>query len=227
MKNDIILRVQYNGTIYDLDINTNIPLRIDMSAVENQQIGGVFGIGSQQFNLPGTKKNNKFFNHAYDVSQQDIPAFYSTIPAWIILNGETLLEGALQLQEVVTDDEGYTTYNVSVNDNVVDFAAALGDKLIKDADFSHLDHTLTSQSIVDSWTTDISGGVFYPLADYGTDEFTAYPYGPVIQVNGTSNGIDAVGSIDSLASPIKVSQLIPAIKAKEVITAITEQAGFT
>jgi len=224
MINDLILRVKKNNVTYDLDINSDIPLRIDMSAVENQEIGGVFGIGSQQFNLPGTKTNNKFFNHAYDVSQQDIPAFYSTIPAWIILNGETLLEGSLQLQEVVTDDDGYVTYNVMINDNVVDFSANLGDKLVKDANFSAYDHTLTSGSIIDSWTTDISGAVFYPLADYGVDEYSSFPQTPLVTITGNSN---LSGSIDNVITPMPVYQFLPAIKANKVIEAICAQANYT
>ena len=183
MTNDLILRVLYNSTTYDLDVNTDIPLRIDLSAVENQSLGNVFGIGSQQFNLPGTKKNNIFFNHAYDPGQQDIPAFYNSIPSWILLNGETMLEGQLQLQEVVTSDDGYVTYKVSVTDKIVQFKSDLADKLLRDANWSAYDHTLTSGSVVDSWNDQLlNGAVFYPVADYGRPDQDNFPQTPLVSL---------------------------------------------
>ena len=47
---------------YDLEIDNNIPLRLDISAVQNTDIGKSYGIGSQTFVLPGTKANNQFFH---------------------------------------------------------------------------------------------------------------------------------------------------------------------
>ena len=223
MINDLILRVTNNGVVTDLDVDGNVPLRLDVSQVINQEIGQVYGIASQNFNLPGTSKNNKFFNHAYLESAVDIPGFYNTIGCSVIRNGETLLQGQLQLIQVITNENGFTTYEVLITDSAVEFNAELGDKLLKDADFSRLDHTLTSGSIIESWTTPISGGVFYPVADYGADEFSIYPSEPQITLssNTTFNG-----SIDNITSPMAVYQFLPAVKVKEVISSICQQAGF-
>jgi hypothetical protein len=75
---DVIVRVIYEGSTYDLEIDKDIPLRLNVSSVENGDIGKFFGVGSQSFNLPGTKQNNLFFKHAYNVGATDIPAFYNT-----------------------------------------------------------------------------------------------------------------------------------------------------
>jgi len=223
MINDLILRVTNNGVVTDLDVDGNVPLRLDVSQVINQEIGQVYGIASQNFNLPGTSKNNKFFNHAYLESAVDIPGFYNTIGCSVIRNGETLLQGQLQLIQVITNENGFTTYEVLITDSAVEFNAELGDKLLKDADFSRLDHTLTSGSIIESWTTPISGGVFYPVADYGADEFSVFPTEPIINLSGDS--ADS-GSIDNPITPMAVYQFLPAIKVKEVISSICQQAGF-
>lgn len=58
---DLVLRAYHNGQWNDLDIDSNIPLRLDVSAVENTNIGSIYGVGSQTFNLPGTRNNNAFF----------------------------------------------------------------------------------------------------------------------------------------------------------------------
>src|SRR6056300_1843987 len=126
MTGDTIIRVKYEGSTYDLDIDSNIPLRIDISNVENQAIGKFFGVGSQQFDLPGTKRNNRFFKHGYNVGATDIPAFYNSIPGYIINNGETVLDGQFQLIEIITDDQGYVTYKCRITDQVITFNDAIG-----------------------------------------------------------------------------------------------------
>ena len=230
MTQDLILRVLYENQTYDLDVNTDIPLRIDMSALENQDLGNVFGIGSQTFDLPGTKKNNRFFNHAYDPAQQDIPAFYNSIPGWIILNGETMLEGQLQLQEVITDDDGYVTYKVSVVDKIVQFKSDLANKLLKNADWSEYTHTLSSGSVVDSWNDNLlSGAVFYPVADYGRPDPDDFGEGagstPLVSL-GTSGSAQA-GYINNSTTPMKVQQFLPAIRLKDTFDVIFNQVGYT
>ena len=100
---NVLVRVVYEGSTYDLEIDRDIPLRLDISSVENTAIGKFFGVGSQTFDLPGTKQNNQFFKHAYNVGATDIPAFYNTVTGYVILNGETILEGQFQLLEVITD----------------------------------------------------------------------------------------------------------------------------
>ena len=220
MTNDLILRVKYNGSIYDLDVLNEVPLRIDMSTVESQEIGRIFGIGSQGFSLPGTKKNNKFFKNAYDIAADNPPGMYNSIDAWVIQNGETLLYGVLQLVEVVTDEEGFVNYNVQINDKVVQFKDALVGKYLKDADWSAYTHTLSSGSIYDSWSDNLlSGNIFYPLGEFGRDDdnqdASTYPH----------LGYDG-NSIGSALIPVKARQFLPAIKLKNVVDAIFDQVGF-
>ena len=224
MKQDILIRVIYEGSTYDLDIDSGIPLRLDVSAVENQKIGKFFGVGSQTFDLPGTKRNNRFFKNPWTIGAEDIPALYNTIPGYIIYNGETLLEGQFQLLEVVNDDNGYINYKCQITDNVIQFNDTLADKLIIDADFSEYDHTLTSGSIIDSWSDNLlSGSVFYPMADYGRDDTIVFPSTPRIQVSGDSSG---TGSIDNQISPMQVQQFLPTIRARDVIRAIFNQVDY-
>ena len=130
MINDLILRATYNSITTDLDVDGDVPLRLDISQVDNQSIGEVFGVSSQNFNLPGTAKNNKFFNHGYLESAVDVPGLYTSIPCSVIRNGETLILGTLQLNEVVTSDDGFITYDVTVNNSVIEFNESLQDKFL-------------------------------------------------------------------------------------------------
>ncbi len=230
---DLILRVEYSGSTYDLPVDNDVALRIDMSTVESQQLGKFFGIGSQTFSLPGTKLVNRFFNHAYDVAQDEVPAMYNTLPCSVILNGETLLIGSLQLLSVVASDDGFVTYNVQVVDKVLQFEESLASKLIRDADWSAYDHVLSSGSIVDSWDGTLLGGaVYYPVVDYGRTQNDSYVSAPVVELKpGSATATDTEnqdnnGTWSSWSTPANARQFLPAIRVKDTLDVIFEQVGF-
>jgi hypothetical protein len=226
MGNSLIIRVIYEGITYDLETLEEFPLRLNISALENQEIGSFFGIGSQTFELPGTKKNNKFFNHAYEVGSVDIPAFYNTIDCYVIYRGETLLKGQFQLLEVIKDERRYVSYSCTLSDETVQFKDTIASKLIKNADWSQYDHTLDTQNILDSWDGNLlSGSIFYPLAEYGLENPENVGNFPLMAFTETS---PPVGNfINNQGTPIQLSQLLPAIKVKDTLETVAAQAGFS
>ena len=233
---DLVLRVTYENVVTDLDIDSNIPLRLDISAFDNSRIGVLFGVGSQTFDLPGTKKNNVFFKNAYEIGATDTPALYNFVDASVLLDGDEILAGNMQLLEVITSVDGYVTYKVTVVDQAIQFTSNLDSAFIVNGDFSSLNHNLSVEFITGSWSGSsniedlpLSGAVFYPLVDYGNDGREAYnlldPSGslPFIQFSGIAN---ATGSIDNESTPLQYQQLLPAIRGKELLDVICNQAGF-
>ncbi len=234
---DIVLRVTNNNVVTDLDITSDIPLRLDISTFDNSRIGVLFGVGSQTFDLPGTKKNNAFFNNAYDIGAINIPALYDFVSAAVLIDGDEVLTGNLQLQEVISSEDGYITYKVTVVDQAIQFTSELDGDFIANADFSAYDHNLTVAFITGSWSGSannsdlpLNGAVYYPLVDYGNDGEESY-YSldasgslPFIQFSGIET---TTGSIDNQRSPLAYQQLLPAIRGKELLDVIADQAGFT
>lgn len=230
MARDLILRATFGSEIVDLDIDSNIPLRLDISAVDNAEVGVLFGVGSQTFDLPGTKKNNNFFRHAYDVGATGTPAMYNFIPASLLVDGDEVLTGKMQLLEIVTSEDGYVDYKVQVIDQAVSFAQAVAGDFIRNADWDNFNHTMSVAAISSSWLAGtgsdvlLSGAVFYPLVDYGTDESIEYPLLPRIQFAGSTLGS---GSIDNKNTPMRYEQFLPAIRGKELLDVVCAQGGFT
>ena len=224
---DTIIRVFYEGSTYDLQLSEDIALRLDVSAVEAGEIGSFFGVGSQEFYMPGTKDNNKFFAHAYKVGSDDIPGIYNTVQAYVIKKGETILEGQLQLIEIVTDDTSeYTSYKCSIVDSVVAFKDQLASKLLKDADWSPYSHSISSQSILDSWQGNLNGGsIFYPFAEYGYDDSNGSNNLPVKAFIPLGN--PTVGQyLNQPSTPLLPLQCIPSIRAKDVVDTIFDQVNY-
>ena len=60
---EVILRAFNNANQkFDLEVIDDIALKLDISAIESQEIGELFGISSQTFTIPGTDNSNQFFN---------------------------------------------------------------------------------------------------------------------------------------------------------------------
>ena len=182
----VVIRVIYESVTYDLDIQEDIPLRLDVSAIENSDIGEFFGVGSQTFDLPGTKNNNRFFKHAYNIGGEDIPAFYNTIDGIVISKGETILKGQFQLLETIKDEAGYVVYKCQVSDETVQFKDNIQNKLIRNADWDEYEHTLNVANITGSWQNQLlDGKVYYPLANYGYDDPESQGNYPQFAFSGT------------------------------------------
>jgi len=222
---DAILRVVYEDTTYDLELLEDIPLRLDISAAESQDIGTFTGVGSQQFVLPGTKVNNRFFNHAYEIGSNDIPAFYNTIQGYLIYDGETLVTGQFQLLDVLKDQDGFVSYKCSLQDSSVQFKDKIQSQLLIDGNWDQYNHTISIDTVLASWQNNLfTGSIFYPVVDYGTDNPDDFPTLPRIQLGDYDSPNS--GDINSTSSPMRLKQFLPAVKARDVLDIIFDTAGF-
>lgn len=219
-----IIRCVYDGVIYDLDVLEEQPIRVDISAIENDAIGEVFGASSQQFTLPGSKKNNRFFKHAYKVGVTNVPGLGESVRASVITDSNVLLQGSLFLEEVVRTQIDGINYNVIIVNDVVSFNESVKTVAVKDLNWNAYTHSLSVENITGSWNNDLfSGSIFYPLIDQGRDGRETTGSLPNIAITETGS----VGFINNSSTPLQVQQFTPAIQVKTVLDKIFEEGGFT
>ena len=218
--NNLILRVKYDGVTYDLDSPSDISFRVDLSAVENTAIGSVFGVASQQFDLPSSTTNDKFFKAAYNINSSIVRGFKNSVECQVLQGGNAVYKGNLILDEVVSDGERDNVYKVTVVNETIDFQTDIQDQYIRDLDFSDYNHDYTMANITASFETSsfFSGDVFYPLVDYGTDKTDNTI--PVVELGGQ------VGKMDNSSTPLKPIQFKPAIRTKTLIDKIFDSVGY-
>ncbi len=219
------IRAQYDGVIYDLDVLEDTPIRVDVSAIENGNIGEVFGATSQGFTLPGSKKNNRFFKHAYKVGVTGVPGLGNSVDASVISKSDTLLEGSLFLDEVVRTPNGGFNYEVTITNSVVTFNDSIKTVAVSDLDWSDYDHAFSVANVTGSWENDLFGGdVYYPLIDQGRDGLENTGSLPNIQID--TEEVARLGYINNETSSLQVQQLTPAIRVSLVLSKIFEQGEF-
>ena len=217
----VMIRYQETPTykIYDLDTPSDIDFRIDVSAIENTEIGSVFGIASQAFELPSSKTNDEFFSAAFNVNSTSVKGLKNSVDCQVLSNGGEIFKGNLILREVVTDGYNNTRYSVEVVNETIDFQTLIQDQYISDLDFSDYNHNYTMASITSSWTSSLANGdIVYPLVDYGVDSTDSTL--PLIEFGGVT------GKMDSVNTPLKTIQFKPAIRAKALIDTMFDSVGY-
>lgn len=227
-----IIRVEYEGSIYDLDVLNDSPIRVDISAIENDAIGEVFGAASQNFTLPGSRRNNRFFKHAYKTNSLDVPALNESVRATVITDSDTMLEGSMFLEEVSRLDDGSINYEVIVTNDVVSFNEKIKTRRLVDLDWSFYNHRLSVQNITSSWDGSITningdtitGSIFYPLIDMGSDGTETTASVPLVQLD--TSPTPALGFMNNPTSSLQVQQFTPAMSIKLILDTIFDDAGF-
>lgn len=223
----VILQVRDNyGVEANLDILNEAELLVDISAIESGDIGEVFGLSSQEFMLPGTDNNNKFFANMYDIGADLSIALNHSIYASVLVDGQEIFAGRMYVNDVLTDDKGYVMYKAVVVNEFVDFKLRIEDLTLRDLDFTSLEHNFNYGNITSSWDGNlVNGDVVYPLIDYGSSPTTtiARDYGYDI-----INGVKTVrsGSFTSYHTPLEIMDFKPGVKVKAIIDAIFNKVNY-
>lgn len=206
---------------------TQLDLFQDEDIKISNNVTGLFDIGvlpsdfTRQITLPGTKVNNAFFEHVYDISI-DNPFLFATnikVPAYFDFGGVYLSNGYLQLNKVnVIANKFIDSYEVTIFGALSSFGRDINRAYLTDLNsLAIYNHTSSYTNISASWSNSgsglFNGDIVYPMADYGVGwQFT--PSNPYT-------------GIDSNEGAMTVQDFKPAIRVKKVWDAIFDYAGFT
>jgi hypothetical protein len=212
-----VFKLIANGTQLDLFNDEDIKL--------SNNVTGLFDIGvlpadfTRQLTLPGTKVNNAFFEHVYDISI-DSPFLFATnikVPAYFDFGGIYLSQGYLQLNKVkVIANKFIDSYEVTIFGSLSSFGRDINRAYLTDlTSLSQYNHTSSYNNISASWNNNLfNGDIVYPLADYGSGyQFTQGQY--------------ELFGMDDVNGALTVQNFKPSIRVKKVWDAIFDYAGYT
>jgi hypothetical protein len=191
----------------------------------SDNITGLFDLGilpsdfTREISLPGTKKNNAFFQHVYDISVKN-PILFSTnakVSCFLDFGGIYLAQGYLQLNKVnIIGNKFIDSYEVSIYGSLSSFARDINRAFLTDmtASLAQYNHTASLENITGSWDGLLyNGDIVYPFAEYGQKIL----FSPDDSLNG----------IDVPSGSLFVQDYKPAIRLKKVWDAIFDTYGFT
>jgi hypothetical protein len=248
--------VQTIDTFEYLDIYEDIPIKINKSFAELQDIGKKNSDYSVGLKLPGTKKNNRFFENFYNVD--NVSLFFNVtrkVECAVLINDESFFNGYLKLNSINVQNSK-VEYDVVLLSTVADLYAAIGNDLLNDLDFRDPDyffnHIFNKNNCLQGWryetlksTNVIPSTYFYPVAHNGY-VYTTSGDTQVVQTGSTSgtslytttklgswaNAATAYsngvtrGNINSPEDGVRDNQLKPALNVYALINLIFKQKGY-
>ena len=180
---------------YDtLDLYTDIPLKIDKSFAELQDIGKRNSDYSVGLSLPGSKKNNAFFESYFNV---DTNSLYFDVTRRVnidvLLNDERYFVGYMRLNKVSVLNSK-VEYDVTLYSTVGDLYGKMGNNLLNELNFNdmdwHFNHYFNVYNVSSTWNYNTLQGTkivpslwMYPIVHSGYE----YDGAPVNQSGGTTN----------------------------------------
>jgi len=205
---------------------TQLDLFKDEDIKLSNNVTGIFDIGvlpadfTRQITIPGTKVNNAFFEHVYDISITN-PFLFATnikVPCYFDFGSFYLSQGYIQLNKVnVVANKFIDSYEVTIYGALSSFGRDINRAYLTDlTSLSVYNHTSSYDNIIQSWDT--GSGLFnhdivYPWCDYGQ----GWQY---------TSGDDFFG-VDDNYGGLSVMDYKPAIRIKKVWDAIFDYAGYT
>ena len=174
----------------------------------------VFTDFTRSFSVPANDNNNAIFKHYYDA--QIVNGFDARVKleSRIEIGGVTLKKGKIQLNDVTLKSNVPTDYKLEFFGNTVKIKDLIGDKTLKDLDFTALDHDYTPAEIKIGLTDGLfSGAIKYPLVSYNR----RFIWGDVQQ---DTDSLINIKYDAAFTSGVQWDELRPAIKCINIIEAI-------
>jgi hypothetical protein len=141
---------------YDyLDLYGDIPIKLNKSFAELQDIGKRNSDYSVGLSLPGSKKNNAFFENFYNV---DTNSLYFDVTRRVnvdvLLDDEKYFTGYMRLNKVSVQNSK-VEYDVTLYSTVADLYGQMGNNLLKDLDYNdmdwHFNHYFNVYNVASTW----------------------------------------------------------------------------
>ena len=203
------------GTI--LDQFSDEDIKVSTNILELFDLGEIPGTFTQQITLPGTKKNNAYFEQYYDISVWE-PDLFNTNQvneAYLDFDGFYLVNGYIQLNKVnVIENKFVDSYEVTLFGIISNFSIDTRSSFLTDlSTLSAYNHTASYDAITSSWGRGLfNGDIVYPMAEYGQKAYYS-----VIDFDG----------IDDNERALVVRDYKPAIRIKKVWDACFNEFGYT
>jgi hypothetical protein len=171
--------VSFSPNEYDfLDLYSDIPITINKSFAEIQDISKRNSDYSVGVRLPGSKKNNKFFENFFNVDQKSL-YFDATakVQCNVLINDESYFTGYLKLNRVSVQNSK-VEYDITLYSNIGDLYGKIGNNLLKDLDFRdpdyHFNHVFNRDNTISGWryetlksSQEVPSKYFYPIMHSG------------------------------------------------------------
>ena len=249
--------VDFSVPLYDfLDLYDDIPITINKSFAEIEDISKRNSDYSVGLRLPGSKKNNRFFEDFFNVDS--IGLYFDVlkkVQCNVLIDDESYFTGYMKLNSVSVLNSKIE-YDVTLYSNIGDLYGNVGTKLLKDLDFRDVDfymnHYFTQDNVLSKWRyetlksiKEVPSNFMYPVVHNGYNYFTSGSFNNVLFTGTTGttlytttltgSWVDTTAAyaagadryrINSPVDGIRDNQLKPSMNVYSLMEMIFNQNGY-
>ena len=236
------LFAQYQGDLFpgatadyqnyiEIDQYDYEPIKISLSVQSIEEPTATTSSYSQNFKVPQTAINGKFFKAAFNVNSTDYDATKKAL-AYINVNGAYFASGNIRLNGIILNAAtGKIEYEIGFFGETSTFGSVVGPNNLSQLNLSYLGHPLNYNNLSNSWNPGglFNGDIVYPLAEWGYTYGTSGPSEgqPLQNTLSVYNGTTSKRGFTNVFNPLNLDQFQPAIRLKVIWDAIFSEAGFS
>ena len=138
-----------------LDLYKDEPIPFQFKVDDFTNVAEKSSSNSKSFELPGTKVNNLFFNHIYDITADSEFNAHKQTRVIYKENGVDIFSGYLQLNDIINKNDN-VSYEITLFSETVNLKDDISNKNIRDLDFEELNHNYTGTDVKNSWTDSLT-----------------------------------------------------------------------
>lgn len=172
--------VNQRGELFYLELYQNDPINLKYQYSDIEDIAKATSSFTQTFKIPATKTNQSVFGEIHNANvyaeapDPTNPYLNPKLRMQAVISVDTvpIVRGYVQLKEVTLLNENYE-YTIAFFGDTSEMAKAIGDRKLKDLDWSGYDHALNSTNVLASWGGTLFGGdVRYGMIDKGLRSYS-------------------------------------------------------
>jgi hypothetical protein len=217
-----------NNQWIELDLFEDLSINVIIQETDITDVEARRSPYSKTFPIPGTKNNNDFFEHFYEVNAIGYDPL-TRRQCVVQYRGTDIFKGFLRLNSVIRVQDRIE-YEVYILSEITDFSSIVQDKQLKELSWVGFNHIQNYDTVTQSWAADGSdtnglfgGQIIYPMAHYGLDYQPASGQTPTFKFaidQPDNKGIDFSGS------SIPPTYFKPAMRIKTILNKIFEESGY-
>lgn len=138
----------------ELDLYDDINLPLNFSIGDVRELDKRKSYYSKEFTIPGSKKNNRIFNHIFEIDSDSSFNPKKRVPCYVLQDGIEVFQGSFQLNSISINGNDIE-YNIALIGKFANIFNDIGNLLLTDLDFSQYGHTYSKDYQKNSWETSI------------------------------------------------------------------------